>query len=354
MPGRWLNRELQQLSYTTQVVRPVGRPVVFQVELTNRCPMTCQMCPRTHSMNRPLGYMSRETFLRVLDEAERTTSALFLHHFGDSLIHPDLAFFLDEARRRGVSTHLSANPVLLTDDRVRAVVDNGLHELVLSLDGVTPKTSEAVRGPAARNVALAERRIRDLVAYRASVAARDPRIILQIVQQAQNVHEVGQWLDRWRAEPGIDRVKVKSYTTWIGGIEAIDNLRLAPPVSKAGLVCEKPWTSVTVLWDGRVVPCCFDYDGLLTVGTLREHTLAEIWRGDPLRRLRSRHRDGDLGDLALCRNCVDKEGYPVRRWYYPLNRLRQAVMPLGAEVDISRPSTQPGVDPSDTTSVSST
>ena len=99
---RRFNRELQQLSYNLQTVRPVGKPVVFQVELTNNCPMTCTMCPRTHSMSRPLGNMSHDLFLKVLNEAAGTTSSFYMHHFGDSLVHPDLGDFIGEATRRRI------------------------------------------------------------------------------------------------------------------------------------------------------------------------------------------------------------------------------------------------------------
>src|SRR5579859_5427243 len=138
---RCLNEELQQFSYNMQTIRPVGRPVVFQVELTNNCPMTCTMCPRTHSMERPLGNMSRELYLKIVNEASASTSRFFMHHFGDSLVHPDLGYFIGEATRRGINGYLSANPALLTKQRIHAIVDNQLHEINLSLDGVTDETS---------------------------------------------------------------------------------------------------------------------------------------------------------------------------------------------------------------------
>lgn len=261
---RTLNSELLQSSYNRQWTGAVGKPVVFQIELTNHCPMTCQMCPRTHSMRRPLGYMDFDIVRRVIDEIAGTTSAVFLHHFGDSLLHPELGEFVGYAARRGVRPHLSANPVLLNDKRIRALVDNGLHELVLSLDGVTGETSAAVRGRAAANVGLAERKVRALVDYRRSVGSATPYIVIQIVRQKQNAHEVEEWLARWRGEPGIDRVKVKSYVTWDGRHDEINSLCIEPRQSTADVVCDKPWTSLTVLWDGQVVPCCFDYDGAMT------------------------------------------------------------------------------------------
>jgi radical SAM protein with 4Fe4S-binding SPASM domain len=256
---------------------------------------------------------------------------VFLHHFGESLLHPKLGEFIGYARDHGIQSYLSANPVLLTEPRVRALVDNGLHELVLSLDGVTSETSAAVRGRAAQDVELAEARIRSLVEYRRQAHSKNPIIILQIVRQKQNVHEVEEWLRKWKGSPGIDRVKVKSFVTWNGRAERINRLRLEPEPDGSAVVCDKPWTSITILWDGRVVPCCFDYDGILTLGHVGEQTLEEIWQGERIHQLRSSHRDRKFETVALCAKCKDKEGYAVKKWYYPLNRILQQRSPLGDE-----------------------
>lgn len=328
---RTVNREAQQLAYNWQWVRAVGNPVVFQIEATNRCPMRCEMCPRTHAMSRPLGLMEDEVYRRVIDEACQSTGRVFLHHFGDSLLHPQLGEFVKYAEEHGVWTYLSANPALLTERRIRALVDNGLHELVLSLDGVTPDTSALVRGEAARDVELAEARIRDLLAYRRASGSRFPYVILQMVRQQQNAHEVDAWLAKWRAVDGVDQVKVKEYMNWNGSDEAVNALRPDDSPPRQEMVCDKPWTSVTVLWDGRVVPCCFDYDGVETLGNVRDQSLLSIWQGARLQELRRCHRDGDVSGVPLCSQCTDKEGYEVRKWYYPLNRLLGPQSPMGAQ-----------------------
>jgi radical SAM protein with 4Fe4S-binding SPASM domain len=331
---RKINAEILQFAYNRQWTRAVGKPVVFQIELTNHCPMTCQMCPRTHAMERPLGYMPLETFQRIVDQASGSTRGVFLHHFGDSLLHPQLGDCVGYAAAEGIRTRLSANPGLLTKSRIKAIVDGGLSELVLSLDGVTPDTSEAVRGRAARNVDLAERRIGQLIDYRRTVGSSKPFIVLQIVRQRQNAHEVEAWLSKWRGYPGVDRLKVKGYVSWDGREEKINSLRIEPKATDPSLVCDKPWTSVTILWDGRVVPCCFDYDGIMTLGSLADQSLEEIWQGEKRMALRQTHRTRDLSAVTLCAKCNDKEGYPVRKVYYPLNRMLQSQSAIGAELDL--------------------
>src|SRR5437868_2185488 len=156
---RMLGSELNQLAYSLQTLRSRGVPQVFQNELTNHCPMTCTMCPRTHGMTRQLGYMDEGMFRRIVDQIAGYSEGIFLHHFGDSLVHPKLAECVRYAQARGIRTYLSANPSLLTAKRAGQLIDSGLHELVLSLDGFTSETSAAIRGQAAGYVRLAEKNI---------------------------------------------------------------------------------------------------------------------------------------------------------------------------------------------------
>ena len=65
-------------------------PRVDQIELTNRCPYTCKMCPRTSSMTRSLGDMSVDLFEKIIAQIAPHQSYVALHHFGESLVHKDL------------------------------------------------------------------------------------------------------------------------------------------------------------------------------------------------------------------------------------------------------------------------
>lgn len=330
---RVLNAECNQWAYNRQLIYSSCIPEIFQIELTNRCPMTCIMCPRTENMTRHQGFMDVVLFERIAKEISNYTSRIFLHHFGDSLLHPRLADCLSIASRYNIRAYLSTNPILLTEERIKTLVDGRLHELVISLDGVSSAVNIAVRGNAARNIEQAERNILNLIDYRQSRATRVPRIIMQFVKSRMNEHETEAWLMKWRSVEGIDQVKIKRYINWNGGDERINALN--PETNGQDcqpiVVCDKPWTSVVVMWDGRVVPCCFDYNGQYIIGDLRKQSLKQIFTGEPMRRLRQAHRDGALSAIQLCSKCKDKEGYQVRKWYYPLSRWILKRMPLNDE-----------------------
>lgn len=248
-------------------------------------------------------------------------------------MHPRLGEFIQYAGMHGLRTYLSANPILLTEKKITELVDCGLHELVLSLDGVSAETCTAVRGRAARDIEKAERRINALLKYRHERNSKTPSVIMQFVRQKLNQHETKTWLKKWTNVEGVDAVKMKSFVTWDGQNERINALRIEQAVAPEKIICDKPWTSVTILWDGRVVPCCFDYDGFFVLGNLNDQSFEEICNGTAIRALRQAHREHNLKDIRLCSRCIDKEGYHVAKWYYPFNRLLLRRTPLG-DVDL--------------------
>ncbi|MBN1433985.1 SPASM domain-containing protein [Candidatus Fermentibacterales bacterium] len=99
--------------------------------------------------------------------------------------------------------------------------------------------------------------------------------------------------------------------------------------------CSHLWSSMTVCWDGKVVPCCRDLNAELIVGDLNRQTIEEVWRGETLTRLRRLHAQGRHREIDLCEPCSRPfEGssvlalalrYPFRK----LDSLRRALLDAG-------------------------
>ena len=66
----------------------------------------------------------------------------------------------------------------------------------------------------------------------------------------------------------------------------------------------KPWTAMTIAWNGDVLLCCFDYDAKCVVGNVKEQTLIQIWDGDKVKAIREEFKGGVLRN-ALCCKCKD-------------------------------------------------
>jgi radical SAM protein with 4Fe4S-binding SPASM domain len=64
--------------------------------------------------------------------------------------------------------------------------------------------------------------------------------------------------------------------------------------------CWPLFHQMMILWDGRAVPCCEDYDGRQIMGDANTQTLKEIW--DNSEWLREKHRRLEF-DTPVCRDC---------------------------------------------------
>jgi radical SAM protein with 4Fe4S-binding SPASM domain len=283
-------------------------PNVDQIELTNRCPYTCEMCPRTTSMDRALGSMTVDMFTSVVGQIAATQSYTALHHFGESLLHRDIDRAVRVALENGVRTGLSCNPPSLPPRLSARLLDAGLANMVLSLDSLKPDVYQAIRGRAA-NFDRADANLRELVRQR-DAGGYGTWITLQMISMHANQSEIDGFLG-YCEEVGVDRGVVVRLGRWdfddaqVASLGNYDSPGYTAP-------CPLPFNSVVVLWDGRVVPCCHDYNGEVVLGDLRQQSLEEVWQGPAARRFRERN-----AEYQLCRQC----GFS--RWYKEQQRTRE-------------------------------
>ena len=60
---------------------------------------------------------------------------------------------------------------------------------------------------------------------------------------------------------------------------------------------------LNVSWNLKVLPCCFDYNGDIVYGDLREQSIFEIYHGEKYQKFIASHRAGNLDDYPLCKGC---------------------------------------------------
>lgn len=308
-----LNRELEY--WKGIATMPVLSERIFaidNIELTNRCPMRCIMCPRTNHMTREQGYMSFDVFSRVVDEfvavnpeAARTRGA-FLHHFGESLMHPEVGRFIRYAEENGVRVKLSVNPLAMKDRVIDSLIESPPSYLMIALDGHDDESFERIRG--VRNAYDFSVERLNLYLARKVASKVSTFVELGMIDFAENSDSLHLLRDRWTNVEGIDSVTAKRFTAWDGSVEEINAYSPSPMTNEEASrhfpvpSCHLPWETVSITWDGSVVPCCYDYDRKMVLGNLTQQTLTEIWNGAPMRALRAEFRSNAV-ENPLCRQC---------------------------------------------------
>ncbi len=282
--------------------------------------MRCVMCPRTNNMDRKQGLMEFVLFSKLIDELVQTNKdyinhqPVWLHHFGESLLHPEFDRFIQYAVKKRVVTCLSINPMMLTQDVSLPLLQSKPQILYISLDGHDDASFEKIRG--VKNAY--QRSLDNLHSFLELKrnSGSDCRIVLSMIDFNLNRQSIEQTRSRWESVPGVDEFLIKSFSTWDGDaadINCLENDHNKMPLIKSGRIeCNFPWERMTVLWDGEVVPCCNDYNNKLSLGNFKYQTLSEIWNGPEMRRLREEFIDGRVTN-PLCHHC-EKLRLPREQW----------------------------------------
>ncbi|MFV0280800.1 MAG: radical SAM/SPASM domain-containing protein [Rhodoblastus sp.] len=286
-----------------------NKPKILAIEGTNFCNVKCIMCPRGEPdiMKREIGHMDREIFQRVLDQAEFFVDPCWLHWFGEPLMNPEIFSFIDLAKTKIPNVGISTNATLLTQERARKLLDTGLDTIIVAIDGATAESYERIRKSDRFSFEIVQRNARFFIEERNRRGQKKPHIILSSIAMQETQDELDAYTKSWK-EAGADEVLIKTMTAW--GDQTDDFQKLLTDSRAEQLrqprqnPCLHMWQSLIVAWDGRVVPCCYDYDAKVPLGDLRTQTLEEIWNGPAYVEFRRAELEG-RNDTELCRNCTD-------------------------------------------------
>jgi len=244
-------------------------------------------------------------FKKIIDEVKDVNRHIWLHHFGEPALDKNLPAYIKYAKDCGIRTGISSNGTKLTKDISKKIIEAGLDEIIISLDGATRETYNKIRINGEFNDVV--KNIENLITAREELGKKNPYIILSIIQMNDTEKELDMFADRWK-DTKVDNILLKKFVTWCDQKEGVKDLakkkhmviseeRKRPP-------CYYLWDSVVVYWDGTVVSCCRDFDGKMIIGNLKNNTLEEIWHSEKAIAIRERHKQGDF-NFSICKACKD-------------------------------------------------
>jgi MoaA/NifB/PqqE/SkfB family radical SAM enzyme len=305
-------------------ISPISPQVVF-IEVTNRCNLRCETCPRTFFDREPLKTLTYTEFVQIAEQFPNMRRAS-LHGIGEPLLNKELSPIIKYLKGRDVEVIINSNGTLLTAAWQEVLVESGLDEYRCSIDGAKPETYARIRG--ANLLHKLVEGLGGLVKTKARLQAQTPRISIWCVGTRENLAELPE-LVRLAARLGVLEVYLQRMTYFAQepeqqyGMARQESAIFGPDhdyqeeiiaqceVLSAGLgldfraagardprnsleaarpadftpwqACMRPWTTAYVTANGNCLPCCIspfatcDYDSLI-LGNLFERPFAEIWR----------------------------------------------------------------------------
>jgi MoaA/NifB/PqqE/SkfB family radical SAM enzyme len=298
----------------------VTAPVCLYLEVTNRCNLLCETCPRTFEELEPPADMSWELFTRIVDQVP-DIARVVLHGVGEPMLVKALPRMIRYLKDRGVYVLFNTNGTLLSAKKHRELIDTGLDELRVSLDAADAKTFLAVRG---KNVfARIVRNVQEFTTLQRELGLTAPRVSLWLTGLQETVDQLPAFV-RLADTMGVREVYLQRLVfddTGYGMARAESSLfestrgretaaieeaqRIAADLgirldasgaTEPGLslqrqtqsqpwsTCRRPWSLMYFTAHGRALPCCiapFAARGYetYTLGDATQQTLREIWNG---------------------------------------------------------------------------
>ena len=275
-------------------------PTVLMIENTNHCNAECVMCPRD-TLSRKRGFMDFGLFEKIIKEAssEKRKPVTHLHGFGEPLLDKRLPDKIQLAVDCGITrTYIVTNASLLFPETSRKIIGAGLDKMKISFYG----TDEASYNDTMKRLDFKTtlQNIKDFLRIRKEMRSQIPRLILQYLPNETNHAKTADFRALWSPlidARGGDRLNVASLHNYGGG-------RAYNPLGKKIVsVCYFPWTSMSVLWDGRVVTCCMDSNGVQVLGDLNSQSVQDVWNGPVLSGVRNDFGKLDYGKYPVCLSC---------------------------------------------------
>jgi MoaA/NifB/PqqE/SkfB family radical SAM enzyme len=317
-------------------------PVCLYLEVTNRCNLLCETCPRTFETLEPPADMSWELFTHIVDQLPKVARVV-LHGVGEPMLVKDLPRMIRYLKDRGTYVLFNTNGTLMQPKRFQELIDTGLDELRVSLDAADRETYAKVRGKDYLN-----RIVRDVgkfITYQTQIGATTPRVSLWLTGLKETVDQLPAFV-RLSASMGVKEVHLqrlvfdeqgygmaRSENSLFENTRAEEQaaiaaaqgigLELGVTLDASGATepgmslkrqsddqpwatCRRPWSLMYFTAHGRALPCCiapFSVRGYsnYTLGDATQQSLREIWNSPAY----SDFRSSLLSDAppAPCQNC---------------------------------------------------
>lgn len=275
-----------------------GLPYILVIDPTNICNLHCPLCPTgLGKSGRPKGMMRFETFKIAIDQLSEYAIEVIIYNWGEPLLNKKIYDMIRYAAEQNITTHISTNLTLLTEESAEKLVGSGLEHLRVSIDGVSQKTYSSFRYGGNYHQVMSNLRL--LIETRNRLKSRSPLIDWYFLVTRYNEHEIQE------AKKIARGIKVDHiHFVRVLPVDTFHNVKLHflrdksdslaaewLPINKifrynqersylyAGH-CPWLWKYTVINYDGSIAPCCYIDNQNADMGNILENRFDAIWNNE--------------------------------------------------------------------------
>ena len=286
-----------------------GPPENVQIQTITGCNGRCVFCPNGKTkLKIPFGrQMNGDLFRSVADQClglgvQRYT----LYLMNEPLLDPHLPERITYISARITLpqiTKITSNGALLRGKMARALLDSGLDKLKISVQSINPETYRQIMS---LSLDQTLRNIDRFVELKEKGGYKKPRLQIVTVDSIQTRDELPAIRRYW------EKRKIKLHIEPVEN--RIDHIKIRDAAIGANKLipfswCKRLLEQIFVLYDGRMIMCCSDWEQQSFMGELTNERLIDIWQGDRYTDFRRRFAKGDINGM-ICHGC--RKQLPVK------------------------------------------
>ena len=290
------------------------------IEITNVCNLHCSFCPcgktlqtgnnATESIESARAFMPSALFEKCIEGAiDANASEVYFHVLGEPTLHPGFAHYLKKLEQTPLKLTLTTNGTTIERVGRQILATPAVRQVNFSTHAYAELPRET-----------AERHLQNVLDFCQIATIERPELYINLRLWNVGAEEATPWnsymLGRIRetfgvgVTPGHFCSRHKSFNI-TGRLYLHEDTRFEWPKPNEKVenrderiagTCRALDTHVAILHDGRVVACCLDHSGQITLGHIGEQTLSEILQTPLACELREGFEQHELRH-PFCQNC---------------------------------------------------
>lgn len=320
---RKINNNLLDFSYNHKLTYVLGKPNGIMVEPYSKCNYNCPLCPSGLGiLKRKKVMMTYAEFKKYLGLLKYTTEYITLFHFGEPLLNKELHKMVSYCHKYDISTQISTNGMLLTENKAKQLINAGLNRIIFSIDTYDDKLYTRYRknGNYEKVINNIKMMVQLKKALNSNITIVAQYMIMNDNEDIDKMKKHGEMLK-------VDEVLIK--TVGIGNsIEDYENAKkFLPKNSKLSrykknsthtklnnFKCKYVWKRMVLCSDGVCLPCVRDQKVEYILGQCDEtHNLSKAWNSKEYRYFR-RMTIENIHNISMCDRCPEVLKYKLDPW----------------------------------------
>ncbi len=293
-------------------VVPLSTPFLVIIDVANICNFKCNFCfqsiakSKLKTMGFKPGVMDMKLFKKTIHEVEKfpkQIKRMYLFAHGEPLLNHHLPEMIAYAQKREVAKviQITTNGSMLNPNLNHQLIDAGLDELRISIEGLSSEKYKSVAG-----IDLDFDRLIENIAHFYKNRQKC-KLYVKIINTALDENDEKKF---YRIFNEIsDNASIEYVTPYY---EGVNYKELFPKHNKTILgnqtttisVCPRIFYMLNICPDGNVTMCNVDNLEQYVFGNVNTHSLVELWNGKAFTDLRRQHLRKEGKKHPLCTTCV--------------------------------------------------